>query len=64
MEFEFKRIQNSVKANCGNCHQNFPEMKILLHESYCIKHVRKCINCDDFIDNSMIEEHNDEKYKK
>lgn len=55
-------IQKIVEIKCSNCRLSLSENKIELHESYCKKHIKKCINCDEYVDSSMIEKHYNEKH--
>lgn len=49
---------------CENCKKMFPESKIDLHEAYCIRNIRKCEHCDEYVDKSEMEDHFEEKHKK
>lgn len=53
-----------VKKPCDNCKQLFPESKIQLHEAYCLRNIRKCPNCDMFVDKRELEEHKEEFHTK
>ncbi|KRX01717.1 hypothetical protein PPERSA_01587 [Pseudocohnilembus persalinus] len=57
-------MEEEKKAQCENCEKYFPESKIDLHEAYCIRNIKKCEQCGEFIDKNEIEEHNEQEHQK
>ncbi|KAL4483645.1 hypothetical protein ABPG72_006711 [Tetrahymena utriculariae] len=57
-------FEEEVKKPCENCKQLFPESKVQLHEAYCLRNIRKCPNCEQYVDKREMEEHQEEFHKQ
>ncbi|EWS72616.1 ubiquitin interaction motif protein (macronuclear) [Tetrahymena thermophila SB210] len=57
-------FEEEVKKACENCKQLFPESKVQLHEAYCLRNIRKCPNCEQYVDKREMEEHQEEFHKQ
>ena len=58
-EFE-EHIKNHLKEEkktCSNCKIELDNMKLLLHERYCIENIKYCIECNKGISKAEFEEH-------
>ncbi|KAL4462067.1 hypothetical protein ABPG74_000912 [Tetrahymena malaccensis] len=57
-------FEEETKKACENCKQLFPESKVQLHEAYCLRNIRKCPNCEQYVDKREMEEHQEEFHKQ
>ena len=42
---------------CSNCHIELDEMKMMLHERYCLQNIKYCEECKEAIPKEEYEEH-------
>lgn len=50
--------------NCGNCFKKIDSSKIILHEAYCFRHIKKCQECDMMLNKNCLKDHKNEYHKK
>jgi len=50
-------------AICSNCDRELPEEKLFLHEAYCVRNIIRCPKCNEPIDKSERDAHEEEVHK-
>ncbi|KAL4460408.1 hypothetical protein ABPG74_000159 [Tetrahymena malaccensis] len=57
-------MEEEAQVNCSNCNKPQLASKVQLHEAYCLRNIRKCPDCEEFIDKRELENHKQEKHTK
>ena len=47
---------------CCNCAKPIPTIRLIVHESFCLKNMMKCPDCPEIIYKNELEEHQEEEH--